>query len=129
MFYDNGIVNVYKFKISPDTGRLMENLVAVELLRRGADFYYFRNSRGAEVDFILKEAGKIAALVQVCYDIKSPEVKERECRSLLRGSEELNCRSLFVITWDDEREEKHKDFVIHFIPLWKWLMGVLTIPG
>lgn len=127
--YDNGVINVYKFKISPDTGRLMENLVAVELLRRGTDFYYFKNSRVAEVDFILKEAGKIAALIQVCYDLKSPEVKERECRSLLRGSKELNCRSLFVITWDDEREEKHKDLVIHFIPLWKWLVGDPTIPG
>ena len=120
--YDNGVINAYKFKISPDTGRLMENLVAVELLRRGTEYYYFRNSRGAEVDFVVKEGGKISALVQVCYDVRAREAEDRECRSLVKGSAELNCKNLIVITWDDEREEKRKDLIIRFIPLWKWLL-------
>lgn len=120
--YDPGVINVFKFKISQDTGKLMENVVALELLRRGEEFYYFRNSRGQEIDFVLKKGIKISELIQVCYDIKDITVKERECKSLQKVASELGCQNLFVITWEYEGSEKYGEYLIEFIPLWKWLI-------
>jgi predicted AAA+ superfamily ATPase len=38
-----------------DKGRLMENLVFIELLRRNFDIAYYQNIRKQEVDFVIKE--------------------------------------------------------------------------
>ena len=54
--YDTGLINAVKFKLTSDAGRLMENLVAVELLRRGKETYYFRTPDGKEVDFRSRKA-------------------------------------------------------------------------
>jgi hypothetical protein len=120
--YDTGVINVFKFKISQDAGKLMENVVALELLRRGEEFYYFRNSRGQEIDFVLKRGIEIPQLIQVCYDIKDIPVRERECKSLQKVAPELNCKDLLVITWDYEGKESYGEYLIEFIPLWKWLI-------
>ena len=100
----------------------MENVVALELLGRGEEFYYFRNSRGQEIDFVLKKGIKISKLIQVCYDIKDISVKEKECKSLQKVASEIGCRDLFVITWDYEGREKWGEYLIEFIPLWEWLI-------
>lgn len=39
---DNGLRNAVSFKFSKDEGRLVENLVFIELLRKERDFYYWR---------------------------------------------------------------------------------------
>ena len=44
--YDTGTINAVKVKITPDIGKLMENVVAVELLRRGKEFYYYKTREG-----------------------------------------------------------------------------------
>ncbi len=81
-------------------------------------FYY--NSR-KEVDFILKERGKIVLLIQVCYDIDDFNTKDRELSALAKAGEELKCSDMFVITYDYENVEEYKGWKIKFVPLWKWL--------
>jgi predicted AAA+ superfamily ATPase len=49
-------------------------------------------------------------------------VKERECKSLQKVASELGCQNLFVITWEYEGSEKYGEYLIEFIPLWKWLI-------
>ncbi len=45
--YDTGMIDAIKFKTARDSGRVIENLVAVELMGKGHDFYYYRsNNRG-----------------------------------------------------------------------------------
>ncbi len=124
---DNGFIYAKAFKLSPDIGRLYENTVAIELLRRfGNDFYYWKNPQQEEVDFVIKEGLKISQLIQVCYDISNIDTKKREIRSLLKAGRELNCNNLLIITEDYEAEEQAEWFgmkgKIMFIPLWKWLL-------
>jgi predicted AAA+ superfamily ATPase len=120
---DTGISRVVRF--STDTGRLMENAVFLELLRRTnihplMEIYFLRvNNR--EIDFVVKEGMKMS-LIQVCYEIEDLKRREREIKSLLKGSEELKCNDLQIITWDYEGEEKFNGLSIRFIPLWKWLI-------
>ncbi len=42
---DNGLRNAVSFKFSKDDGKLAENLVFVELKRRGMDAYYWKNKK------------------------------------------------------------------------------------
>jgi predicted AAA+ superfamily ATPase len=115
---------------SENRGRLMENLVAIELLRRKSCFapsteiYYYKSSEGKEVDFVVKDGLEVKQLIQVCYDIDDPGTRERELKSLIKASKELKFKSedLLVITWDYEAEEEFKRAIIKFVPLWKWLL-------
>jgi uncharacterized protein len=129
---DTGIINVVGFKTSGNLGRLMENIVAIELLRRKSyqystlEIYYYKDHQQREVDFVIKEGTNIRQLIQVCYQIEDFNTRERELKSLIKAGKELKCNNLLVITWDYEAEEetawigtKRK---ITFLPLWKWLL-------
>ena len=115
---DNGILYINGVR---EKGKLMENLVLVELKRRDKNVYYWSNSY--EIDFVVTNGKKIEQLIQVCYDISNYETKEREIKALLKASKELKCKNLFCITWDFEGEEKIERKKIKFVPLWKWLLG------
>lgn len=126
---DTGLINAIAFRFTENTGRLMENAVAVELLRRRSsdtrlfEVYYYKDNFGKEVDFVVKKGAKIKQLIQACYNIEDFGTKERETRSLISASSELKCNNLLVLTWDYGGKEKIGGKKIVFVPLWKWLLG------
>jgi predicted AAA+ superfamily ATPase len=123
---DNGFVLAKTFQLSVNIGKLMENAVFCELLRRNfrpnLDLFYYKAKNGKEVDFVVKQGSKAEKLIQVCYNTSDPKTKEREIKALSDASDELNCKDLEIISWDYEAEEKYKGKIIKFIPLWKWLL-------
>lgn len=129
--YDNGVIYSKAFSTSPNSGRLYENIVAIELKKREMDnaiyVYYWKNVQQEEVDFVIKNGLRIEGLIQVCYDISNIKTKEREVRALLKAGRELKCDNLIIITDDYETEENAEWFgikgKIKYIPLWKWLLA------
>jgi uncharacterized protein len=119
---DTGIIGVIGFSTSPDIGRMMENIVAVELWRSKQEFYYWKDYQQREVDFVVKKGKKIVQLIQVCSDISHIVTKEREIKALLTASKELRCSNLLIITENNEGTERIDGKEIHYIPLWKWLL-------
>lgn len=123
---DTGLIMAKSFQFSKNIGKLTENLVLCEILRRGyklnRDVFYYKTDNGGEVDFILRNGTKIERLIQVCYDIDDIKTKERELKSLVKASNELNCNNLEIQTWELEGEEKFRKKIIKFTPLWKWLL-------
>ena len=127
---DNGFITAKGFRTSEDTGRLYENITAIELKRRsresGFEIYYWKNQQQEEVDFILKSGTKIKQIIQVCSSIKMESTKNRETRALIKCSKELKCSNLLVLTGNYESIESLEWFGIKrrikFIPLWKWLL-------
>ncbi len=121
---DTGFPTVFGVK---DTGYRMENMVAIELLRRKyyreprLNINYWMDNKG-EVDFVVSLGFAVKELIQVSYDIGEPETKRREVDALLRASKALKCDNLTVITWDYEGVETHGGRRIKFIPLWRWLL-------
>ncbi len=123
---DNGFISALSTRFSKNSGRLHENAVALELMRRsGYDttIHYWKDRFGKEVDFVVKNGTEISMLIQVCSDIAHPDTKERETTAIVRASDELACDNLLIITGDYEGTEVHQDKTIHFIPLWKWLLA------
>ncbi|RLJ03428.1 MAG: ATPase [Candidatus Aenigmatarchaeota archaeon] len=121
---DNGLFTSTGFRTSDNFGKLMENLVFLELKRRASadtGIFYWRDPYQREVDFVVKDGRRVRELIQVCYDISDPNTKRREEKSLIRGGKELGCRNLSIITWDYEGEERIGGKRIGYIPLWKWI--------
>jgi len=118
---DTGLINAIVPKTSVDYGRLMENLVFLELKRQNREIYFYSQT-GYEVDFLIKEGLKIKQLIQVSYSITNEDTKKREINALLKASNELKCEELIIITWDEDREERINSKLIRIIPLWKWLL-------
>ncbi|MBF8275492.1 MAG: hypothetical protein HW390_565 [Candidatus Brocadiaceae bacterium] len=120
--YDTGVINAVKFKTAPDTGRLIENLVAIELLRRGKEIYSYKTRDGKEVDFAVKEGMRVSQLIQVCYAIDDYKTKKREVNALVKAADETGCDNLMALTWDYAAKETIGKREIHYLPLWKWLV-------
>ena len=105
---DNGFVQSTAFNLSENLGRLLENQVFVELLRRGyipgQTLFYYRTRNDKEIDFVTRKGAKVEQLIQVCYDMSSEKTRKRELDALAEAAEELHCDNLLVIT--NSQEEK-----------------------
>lgn len=114
-FYDNGILNL--FLISPES-KLLENLVAVCLLRKYGDglFYYNRN---VEVDFYVpsEQLG-----IQVSYSMTDPETRSREASALVKLNAFRQLKRLLIITYNEENNIVADGLTIEVIPVWKWML-------
>jgi len=121
--YDTGVIHAIRLKTGKDIGRLMENLVAIELMRRGVEFYYYRSVNGKEVDFLIKRGPKVDELIQVCYDINHYGTRKRELTSLAKAGKAIGCDRLTILTWDYKAEEKYSGERVNFLPLWRWLIS------
>lgn len=124
--YDTGMIHAVKFRTSPDRGRLLENLVALELLRRTNDFYYYKTADNREVDFVVKKGLKIKQLIQVCHDWSPDDkTKKRELTAITKASSDLECDNLMVLTWDLQGEEIVRTRKVRFVPVWAWMLSSL----
>lgn len=124
---DTGIIKALAFKSSENIGRMMENVVFLDIMRKKAidsllEVYYWKDYAGHEVDFVLKRGVRVYRLIQVTYASSRNEIDKREIRALIKSSKELKCNNFLVITWDYEKVEKYKNKKIRFVPLWKWLL-------
>ena len=117
---DNGLLSLQGIR---DYGRLIENIVFIELKRRSkGDLFYYKSTSGREIDFIIEEGKKVSELIQVCYMVDNFVTKEREVKALLQGSKELRCDNLLIITWDYEGVEIVSGKNVRYVSLCKWLL-------
>lgn len=95
-FVDNGLKNIIDGISSYDSGSSYENLVYMELLRRGYEVYVGQYNT-LEIDFIaIKPDEKI--YYQVARSIMDEKVEEREKKSLLAIND--NCKKV-ILTMDN----------------------------
>ena len=125
---DTGMINILAFESGKNFGRLIENIIAIDLQRKKMinpmlEFYYWKDYQQREVDFVLKIGPKVEQLIQVTIASEKNEIERREYTSLLKASEELRCKNLLMVTWDYESEEIRDGKKITFVPLWKWLLS------
>ena len=118
---DNGFVTSKAFSLSENMGRLLENQVFIELLRRGYDvektMFYYRSRNDKEVDFVLRKETQIERLVQVCYDMSSPKTEKREVDSIIECAGELKCSNLVIVTNNDKRTIEKNGYRIEVVPI------------
>lgn len=120
---------------SEDAGRILENIVFIELVRRGAEVYYFGEK--LECDFVVKYGDKPAAgagagfagedvdgvgfaAFQVCRELRD-ENRPRETGGLIAACRRLDVTEGTILTDDQEWEEIVDGVKIRVTPVWRWL--------
>lgn len=121
---DNGFVTAKAFNLSENLGRLLENQVFIELIRRGYDtetsIFYYRSRNDKETDFVVRRGTKVESLIQVCYDLSSERTLKREVNSLTECAEELKCNDLYIVTMNEARTIEKEGHTIKVIPIGKF---------
>lgn len=116
---DNGFVQGAAFNVSENLGRLLENQIFVELLRRGCQpgttLFYYRSKNDKEVDFVVRKGTEVQQLIQVCYDMTSAKTRKRELDALVACAEELQCDNLWVVTRSQREEVYWKDRAVKVV--------------
>jgi predicted AAA+ superfamily ATPase len=117
---DTGFSSALGFHFSEDAGRFLENVVFIELKRKGKEIYYHKEKK--ECDFIIKQGNKITEAVQVCKELNQ-ENKEREVAGLIDALLTHNVKKGLILTMDQEDEFQREGCKISVTPLWKWLLA------
>lgn len=116
---DLGVCKYNSLAFSSEKGRLLENLVFIQLRRKNRLIFYFRQK--GECDFLVKEKEKITQAYQVCYDLNEDN-KEREIKGLLEAMSEFKLKRGLILTYNQDDEFLIEEKKIIVKPVWKWLL-------
>lgn len=119
---DNGLAQNIAFAFSENKGKFLENLVFLELLRRGKEIYYYKTNNDFEVDFAVKEGKTIKELIQVSWNLKNTDAREREVRALAQAMKELRLKKALILTDDSEETINLGVNIINVVPAYKWIL-------
>jgi predicted AAA+ superfamily ATPase len=117
---DNGLADVNSVSFSSNKGRMLENMVFLELRRHGKDIFYFKGDK--ECDFVVKASNKIVHAIQVCYNL-AEENKNREIGGLVEAMETFDLSEGLILTFDQLDTLKIGEKSLKVIPVWRWLNG------
>ena len=125
-FVDQALATQVGFRNSEDNGRRLENIVFIELKRRGQEIYFHQATK--ECDFLIREGNSITQALQVCAEFRSKETKQRELNGLIEAMQTYHLKEGFILTEDTLATEivkqGRKKFTIHIRPVWAWLSGL-----
>ena len=116
---DNGFITEIGFRLSENKGKILENLVFIELKRNGKEIYYLSEKK--ECDFVIRNGAKINEAIQVCYEFNNKN-KERELGGLLEVLKRFNLKKGLILTYNQEDELNIENKKIFIKPVWKWIL-------
>ncbi len=119
-FIDSALANVVGFHFSENSGRILENLVFLELKKQDREIFYF--SEGKECDFVIQDGANVREVVQVSYDMYNKETRKREIGGLLEAMNKFKLKQGLILTNDEEEELSINKKKILILPVWKWLL-------
>ena len=101
-------------------GRILENVVAIELFSRDMEIYYFKNRN--ECDFIVKQGPRPTHVIQVCWELTKRNEK-RELAGIADALRSLDLTSGVILTYAQEEEREVNGRRVSVLPVWKWLLA------
>ena len=119
---DPALAAATSFRASRDTGHLLENVVYLELRRRGCSAWYVNTSSGYEVDFLAQDRMGGQALIQVSADLSNPKTRRREMRALEEAMDERGIDRATLVTLREEGSVDLGGRSVRLVPAWRWLL-------
>ena len=116
---DNGLSNVNSASFSEDKGKMLENMVFINLRKLFKDIFYFQEKN--ECDFVVKQGTKITKAIQACYSLDEDN-KEREIQGLMEALSKFNLKEGLILTYNQDDKIKVDGRSIIIRPVWKWLL-------
>ncbi|KIM12012.1 MAG: hypothetical protein KU37_04000 [Sulfuricurvum sp. PC08-66] len=116
---DNGFLTALTYRYSQEQGKLLENLVAIELQRRGIPLLFAKGQK--ECDFIVENEGELIPL-QVSIDMSFAPTKERELAGLLTAAKYVAATRGIIVTLEQEEDFDLEGIHVEILPAWKFLL-------
>lgn len=113
---DTALRNAVSFRFSDDYGLLLENIVWLELCRRGYELYWLKGQ--SECNFIVVEQGRVCMAIQVCWHL-SDENKKREYDGVIEACTMFPGSGGYILTLQQEEQPAQN---IRVMPVWKWIL-------
>ena len=117
---DNGLLLAVSHRFSSDRGKLLENLVFLDIRRAGLEVYRLMDKK--EVDFLIWKGTAPLALVNVCLDVSDAKTRKREVDGLRRAMGEFHMGKGYIVTLDHAELMDVEEGVIEFVPYRRWAM-------
>ncbi|MFA6376546.1 MAG: ATP-binding protein [Candidatus Paceibacterota bacterium] len=117
---DSGFYNEIAFTNSANRGRVLENLVYMELKRRDKEIFYFQGKR--ECDFLIRGKNKITAAIQVTVFLNEND-KEREIGGLIEAMDRYVINEGLILTENESDSIERDGKIITIKPIWRWCLG------
>lgn len=93
---DTGLSQAFSLSLNNNYGHLFENLVFLDLKRKGHKIYYYLTKERYEVDFLTEDRSGKINLYQVVWDSDDQETMDREHRALKAAEQELNIKGEII---------------------------------
>ena len=117
---DNGLSRVVGFHPSPDSGRMLENLVFLQLRRQTNRIYYVRPPQSnAEADFYLPER---RLLIQVSQQMENPGTRQRELSAMEKGIDFYHPEKALVLCNANENSYQFQNTTVEIRSVAEWLL-------
>ena len=119
---DTGFSNAVSFNISKKIGANLENIIFLELKRRGKEIYYYKTEKGREVDFLV-QGENLTELIQVSVTLENEETRHRELRVFAEANKELrgDIRAI-LITFDSSEVIEYDGCKVEIINVLEFLI-------
>lgn len=120
---DHALARSVSSGILVNNGRLLENMVFVELRRRSEEIFYYRTAGGREVDFVFRDEARERelTLIQVCESLVDPGTRKRELAALEEALSESGTGRAFIVTQNEEETIESRTGTITVVPAWKFM--------
>ena len=119
-FIDTGLASSTGFSFSENKGRILENIVFLELKRRKKDIYYFKKEK--KCDFLIFSNKKIKEAIQITVSLENHETYKREIDGLINAMKEYNLKNGTIITRNERKLLEVDGLTINVVPIWQWLL-------
>ena len=119
---DTGMRQAVLMPQSEDKGKLLENIVALELFRRrGADRKMFYWQEGRECDFVVQHEDYVEELIQVTWDMADEDTRKREIEGIKEAAKGTKCDKLTIVTRERKETIEEDGFQIEVVGIEEWL--------
>lgn len=115
---DNGFVDINSVSFNDDNGRLLENLVFMQLRRQTPEIYYYSGKK--ECDFVVFQNGKLNGLYQVCWQLDQSNM-DRELAGMIEAMDYFGVKNAKIITHDQTDKFTIDGKTIHAVPFHDWV--------
>lgn len=120
-FVDNAIIKRIGFNATENNGAFLENLVFIELKRRGWDVYYYADKK--ECDFIVRKGLHISDAYQVTLKMDSPQTREREIAGVREAMQAYSLSKGYILTFEGKETINFDDgTIVEVVPVWEWIL-------
>jgi len=117
---DTGMIKVNSRTFSNDAGRMLENMVFLQLRRLHREIYYFRQKK--ECDFIVCEKGRPKTLIQVCLQLDRDSL-DREIAGITEAMDFFKLSKGLIITDDQKDTFALGKKTVNVVPFYEWAMS------